>query len=391
MALDNAGCRVDAVCPARHPIQKTSVGQTHLYRGLAPLKSLADAISAVGPDLIIPSDDLAVWHLHRLHHRQQRHTGKRSSISELIERSLGDPANYAVLRARARVIAVAHQEGVLAPETQIIRDMDDLKAWISESGFPVVLKADGSSGGTGVKVVQSFEQAKLAFQRLQSPPSLTQVARKALSDEDRTLGWSSLLRERTVVNAQTFILGREATSTIACWNGEVLASHHFEVLDKQYFAGPATVLRLIDNPKISAAAERMVRRLKLSGVIGFDFILEANSGDPNLVEINPRATQVGHLALGSGRDIPAAIYSVLTGELIQPAPKVTEKNTICLFPEAWIKNPMSAFLRSAHHDVPWEEPELVSACLRDARKHIPESLQSESFRLFPAVRQTPTE
>jgi hypothetical protein len=181
---------------------------------------------------------------------------------------------------------------------------------------------------------------------------------------DMTLFWPSLLRRRYVVNAQAFVEGREATSAIACWKGAVMASLHFEVLKKQDAGGPSTVLRLIENAEMSAAAEKMVRRLDLSGLHGFDFMLEAQTGNPYLIEINPRATQVGHLTLGPGRDLPAALYAAVTGEGIQTAPRVTEKDTIALFPQEWVRNPASAFLRSSYHDVPWEEPELVRVCVR---------------------------
>jgi hypothetical protein len=112
----------------------------------------------------------------------------------------------------------------------------------------------------------------------------------------------------------------------------------------------------------------MVRRLNLSGLQGFDFMLETDTGSAYLIEINPRATQVGHLTLGSGRDLPAALYAAVSGEAVHPAPKLTENDTIALFPQEWMRDPESAFLQSAYHDVPWEEPEVLRACLQKIRK-----------------------
>src|SRR6202040_999068 len=166
----------------------------------------------------------------------------------------------------------------------------------------VVLKADGTYGGKGVKIVHTLEEAERAFRALQAPPTLARAAKRALVDLDRTLVWPSLLRRRALVNAQEFVTGREATSTVACWNGTVLAGLDFEVLKKRDSAGPATVVRLIENAEMSATVQKIVRRLKLSGLHGFDFMLETRTGEAYLIEINPRATQVGHLTLGLGRD-----------------------------------------------------------------------------------------
>ena len=135
------------------------------------------------------------------------------------------------------------------------------------------------------------------------------------------------------------------------------------MLNKQDAGGPSTVLRRIDNAEMSAAAEKMVNRLALSGLHGFDFMLEAETENAYLIEINPRATQVGHLTLGPGHDIPAAITAAVSGEAIQVASKITQNDTIVLFPQEWIKNPKSPYIQSGYHDVPWEEPEFVRDCI----------------------------
>jgi biotin carboxylase len=252
---------------------------------------------------------------------------------------------------------------VRVPPTQVIRNLDDLRKWVAHTGFPTVLKANGTSGGDGVRIVHTEAEAEHAFKELHAPPLLARAAKRALVDRDKTLVWPSLLRRRPVVNAQEFVAGHEATSTMVCWKGSVLASLHFEVVGKASSRGHATVVRLIENAEMSAAVERMARRLSLSGFYGLDFMIENETGNAYLVEMNPRSTQVGHLSLGAGRDLPAALYAALCGGNARPAEKVTGKDTIALFPQEWIRDPESPFLQSAYHDVPWEEPELIRDCV----------------------------
>ena len=161
---------------------------------------------------------------------------------------------------------------------------------------------------------------------------------------------------------------RDSTSTVFCWQGAVLAGLHSAVEHKASAAGHATVLRWIENAEMSTAVERMVARLGLSGFYGFDFMLEAETENAYLIEINPRTTQVGHLALGAGHDLPAALYAALTGRPVPARAKITDKDTIALFPQEWIRDPQSPFLQSAYHDVPWEEPEFVRACVAERRR-----------------------
>jgi hypothetical protein len=387
IALANVGCKVEAVCPAGHPMVKTSaVQRTHTYYGLTPLMSFRDAIARAKPDFIVSGDDLATLHLHYLHDRERQSGSSGASVCALIERSLGSPESFSVVYARTKFMELAQEEGVRVPATKVIHSASDLREWVSQVGFPTVLKANGSSGGDGTRVVHTLEEADRAFHKLQAPPLLARAAKRALLDGDKTLVWPSLFRRRSVVNVQAFVAGREATSAIVCWKGAVLASLQFEVVNKRAATGPATVLRLIEHPEISCAAERMARRLNLSGFHGFDFMVEAQTGNAYLIEINPRTTQVGHLALGLGRNLPAALYAVLSGENIQPTPKVTENDTIVLFPQEWLRDPGSAFLQSGFHDVPWEEPELVHDCIRKSRKQRAWYTKETWLRPFSTVR-----
>jgi glutathione synthase/RimK-type ligase-like ATP-grasp enzyme len=369
VALANAGFSVQAVCPSEHPMDKTrALDHAYPYSGLSPLASIAAAIGASAPDLLVPCDDLATRQLHLLHQQQASRNGNSSAICTLIERSLGSPQSFPVVYERTAFMEMAHAAGVRVPKTALLCSPAELETWIAKTGLPLVLKSNGTSGGEGVRIVHTADDARCAFRKLQAPPRVAQGLKRALIDHDKTLVWPSLRRSQSVVNAQEFVRGREATSLVVCRKGAVLASLHFEVIHKLNSSGPATVLRLLHNPEMASAATTMVRRLNLSGFHGFDFMLEDGTDYAYLIEINPRTTQVGHLALGEGRDLPAAIFAAVSGQDIHVASKVTDNDTIALFPGEWTRNPLSTFLRSAYHDAPWEEPELIRAGLQKHQK-----------------------
>jgi hypothetical protein len=390
MALAKVGCIVDMVCPTSHPVQKTSVvRRIHRYRGLTPLGSFWKAIEFSRPDLIVPGDDLATWHLHELWEESKRQRQTGAWVCELIARSLGAPESFPVVQSRLSFMRMAEEEGVRAPRTELVNSAEDLRRWSASAGFPIVLKANGTSGGDGVGVTRTMNEAERALRKLQAPPLIARALKRAIVDLDNTLVKPSLARRKSLVNAQAFVNGHEATSTVACWGGTVLASLHFEVLQKRHASGPATVLRRIEHPEMSAACETMVRRLNLSGFHGFDFMLEEGTEHAYLIEINPRSTQVGHLALGADHDLPAALFAALSGEDAVRC-KVTENDTIALFPHEWVRDPASSFLQTAHHDIPWDEPELVTACIRTVekhtRQHLAETLKRVEDRLNKPVR-----
>ena len=185
IAFAKLGCTVEAVCPANNALRKTkAVRRTHLYQALSPLESFLYAIRAAKPDLIVPGDDLASKHLHDLYFREKANSAADLKICDLIERSIGPAESFPVANARATFMEIARQEGIRVPKTLVLRDVSELETWISHSDFPLVLKADGSSSGEGVKIVHTLSEAKHAYKALQSPPQ-SDSGYQASADQSR--------------------------------------------------------------------------------------------------------------------------------------------------------------------------------------------------------------
>jgi hypothetical protein len=383
IALSETDSHVEAVCPTSHILRKSQVFRnTYAYKALSPLISFRDAIYAAKPTLILSADDLSTRHLIDLHAQEKRNGRSGLRICELIEQSLGPQESFHSMTGRAAFMNIAHEEGIRIPKTAVIGDTRDLSAWVSQTGFPIVLKSDGSSSGEGTKIVDTLPQAERALRSLRQPVHLIRIVKRVLLNHDLRSVPPKLQRLRTVVNAQKYIPGRDATSLVACWRGEVLSALHFEVIEKQYAFGPASVMRLIENPEILLFVAKIVRRLKLSGLHGFDFLLQDVTDLPYMIEFNPRATQVGHLTLGVGRDLPGALYAAVTGTAMRDSPKLTDNPTIALFPQESLRDFQSIYLQTAYHDIPVHEPELIRACLRQAQKWPTRQFMAACSRIF---------
>jgi predicted ATP-grasp superfamily ATP-dependent carboligase len=166
-------------------------------------------------------------------------------------------------------------------------------------------------------------------------------------------------RERPALSVQGYINGWPANVGVACWGGETLATICAESVATHSATGPSTVARIINNREMVIAAQRIVRTLGLSGLIGFDFMIEAATGAAYLIEMNPRNTPICGVRLGPGRDLTAALISRIAERPIQVRPARTDRDIVVFFPDTWRLDPSSRFLQSGYHDVPWEQPELV--------------------------------
>ena len=255
MALAAGGCEVDAVAPSGHSITTIrALRRCYTYSGF--LSSIRSAITDAEPDFVIPCDDYAAESLHRLHAEDSL---AGSGLATLIERSLGNPEYYPVISTRARLLSEAKSLGICVPDTEILPDKQALPRWLATHPLPAYMKADGTSGGVGVRLVETPEQAEEAFDALFSPPGFLRTIKRSLVDKDMRLLAPCLQRLRPVVSAQKVIEGPEANCAVSCLQGRLLGCISAEVVKRDDEYGPATVIHPIDNREMLAAAETISR------------------------------------------------------------------------------------------------------------------------------------
>ena len=358
LAFLRHGCRVQAVCPPDHPFCFVSgISKIYPYRGLDSFQSLYEAITSAGPDLVVPCDDGVVWQLHELHR-------SRPELRPLIERSLGAPSGYATVACRAKLMELARELNIRAPETREINEATDLRAWFSAPERSGVLKLDWTCGGKGVQIAHSLTEGERAWAAMRQPATAITALGRWLLIHDALAYWKWKNNRRPMATLQQFVTGRPANTMVACREGKVLGMVTVEVLCAQSVTGTALVVRPIEHDEIRTAAERIVQRLGLSGFHGLDFMIEDGTGYAYLIELNPRCTQLGHLQIAMHGDLVGAFCGAFGegGPLQYERPIYQE--TIAFFPEAIFSMPKCPYLETSYVDVPWEEPQLVTELMR---------------------------
>jgi hypothetical protein len=360
--LSAAGCEVSALSTPNHPLLKTkAVRRTFPYSPFRPLDAILAAIESAAPNVIVPCCDRGVQHLHALHSRLRAQGGAGSDVADLIERSLGPAASYTLVSARYDLLRLAQEEGIRVPQTRVVANQNDLKTWHAEHKLPWVLKSDGTWGGRGVRIVETLADAKKSFLEINRPYGLGRILKRLCVNRDPfwIQPWWNGVRPSVIV--QSYIPGRPANCGVVCWEGGVLAGIGVEVVSADGVTGPASVVRVVDNPEMMRCAERIARRLNLSGFFGLDFMIDIVTGAAYLIEMNPRCTPVCHLQLGEGRDMTGAFAAQLAGQPYVAIPAVTGNDLIAYFPQAWSGD--RQLLESSFQDIPQDEPDLAQELL----------------------------
>lgn len=94
-------------------------------------------------------------------------------------------------------------------------------------------------------------------------------------------------------------------------------------------------------------------------------MIEAETGSAYLLECNPRPIPIGHLGGLLGVNLCQALFDGLQGQR-PPAQDAADRSSsvvVSFFPQEWRRDPASPHLSTTYHDVPWDDPALLSAYL----------------------------
>lgn len=375
MVLHSMSCEVVLLAPKKHPALVTgALSGFYRHDPFRPVPCLRRTLLRVRPDIIIPADERTLIHLQELwESAEQSGTDENLCICGLLERSIGSRDALFAARSRMRVLQVAQEEDVPIPQTISVDRESEIGDAIAALSFPMVLKADMTSGGDGVHVVENETDAHKSWRKLHLPPNLLRAVRRGVLFKNwgHVRSWAK--RETLAITAQRFVAGTERTSMAVCLRGELLASVCLEVSKTWQARGPSSVLRIVRDEGMERAMKLVARRLRISGLCGFDFVLPHATNQALLIEMNPRPTQTAHLALGPGRDLMAAFARGMLGLDVKDRPSMTTGDTVALFPQELIRDPNSELIENAYHDVPWESPSLV----RRAMKPLPAAITKD--------------
>jgi hypothetical protein len=349
-AFARHGCAVSALCPAGHPIRKVSgLERVIRYAGIDSLFSLRNALTITRPDFIVPCDDGVVAQLHSLH-------SSEPSFRALIENSLGDPLGFPIVCSRERLLEAAAQLGIAVAQTRRVLGPEDLVLWHQQTPVSVV-KVDGESGGNGVRICGSIEEALAAWHDLIKPQDLMTGWKRFLIDRDPLALWRCGNRAAREITVQQMIRGRPANCMAACRNGKLISIVSVAVLAADGPTGAAVIIQRIHNEQMENAAMLLAKTLKITGFFGLDFMIAADTKVPYLIEMNPRSTQLGHLEFADQGSLVGAFCAHWCGKPAPQAQNPIPARSIALFPQA-LRAAASRHHDSSYLDVPWDEPAL---------------------------------
>jgi len=355
-ALANAGFEVALLAPKHSLAEKSRfvsrVG--HLPEGATAAQwvfAFAAMVKAVSPRIVFPGDDMAFRLLQVLVTAPPpgMQPAMHATLAALVRESLGDPGYYITSVDKTQLPPAATALGIEMAPYVVVTSAGAAREFAATNGYPIVVKRSQTTAGDGVAICNSDAELEQAFIDL-APASAEGL---------RVSGSTPML-------VQKAIDGRSMFYPVAAWKGQLLAGWASEkIVANPEPKGPATVIRRYCDPVARAAGTKLVAAFGMSGFLNFEFMLETATRRPLFIEINRRIPPGMHGGAKINVDLCAALLAAIEGRA--PATRADldagESSYSVHFPQEWLRDPNSEWLRKYPVDVPWDEPELFEALL----------------------------
>lgn len=192
-------------------------------------------------------------------------------------------------RLKGNLNEYGDKHGVLVPKSAEVFSLSELAKTLKEFDYPVMVKGKFYEAYKAY----SYEQAQAYFYKISAK-------------------WG------TPIILQQFVQGQELNVTaLGDGQGKLIGA---VPMRKTYITdtGKGWAGISLDDESLIEMARSLVENTKWAGGLELELIKEDSTGDPYLIEINPRFPAWVYLAVGCGQNHPEALVSMAMGEKIEP-------------------------------------------------------------------------
>ena len=218
---------------------------------------------------------------------------------------------------RERFASLMRSIGEPIPRSRAVSDTVTAAAFVEETGYPVIVRAAYTLGGSGSGVAHSPEELNrivglgLAYSRI-----------KQVLVEESVLGWKEF--EYEVMRDG----GDNCITICSMENLDPMGIHTGESI----VVAPAQTLSDSDHQTLRSAALRIIRALGVEGGCNIQFAVHPRTGEYRVIEVNPRVSRSSALASkATGYPIARIAAKIAIGLRLDEIPNPVTGKTLASF------------------------------------------------------------
>jgi len=247
--------------------------------------------------------------------------------SELAERGILRTYGVELLGTKLEAIAAGEDRekfaslmrsiGEPVPRSRAVSSIEAAKAYVEEIGFPAIVRAAYTLGGSGSGVVHNEAELErivglgLAYSRI-----------KQVLVEESVLGWKEYEYE---------VMRDSADNCITICNMENLDPMGIHT-GESIVVAPAQTLSDTDHQTLRSAALKIIRALGVEGGCNIQFAVHPKTGEYRVIEVNPRVSRSSALASkATGYPIARIAAKIAIGMTLDEIPNPVTGKTLASF------------------------------------------------------------
>jgi biotin carboxylase len=208
------------------------------------------------------------------------------------------------LHDKAAMLGAARAAGVRVPETVAPTSLADADQRLRRIDAPVVIKLRQSCNSGGLEFVDDPRRLPARYRSLVKQHRLT---------EDRLPVVQRRVDGELLCSLELAQQGR-TVGQVLCRGNRMLPRR----------GGTTTARETVHHPGCAEASQRLIRALGWTGFVGFDYLVERESGRIFLIDSNPRCSVSLALAWFGGSDWIGPWTEIARGVAARPAPACRE-------------------------------------------------------------------
>jgi carbamoyl-phosphate synthase large subunit len=218
---------------------------------------------------------------------------------------------------REKFSSLMHSIGEPVPRSRAVSDLATAADFAAQVGFPVIVRAAYTLGGSGSGVAHNAEELEhivglgVAYSRI----------RQVLVEES-VLGWKEFEYEvmRDAADNCITICNMENLDPMGIHTGESIV------------VAPAQTLSDPDHQTLRSAALRIIRALGIEGGCNIQFAVHPKTGEYRVIEVNPRVSRSSALASkATGYPIARIAAKIAIGMTLDEIPNPVTGKTLAAF------------------------------------------------------------
>jgi predicted ATP-grasp superfamily ATP-dependent carboligase len=262
----------------------------------------------------------------------------KDEIEKCVKLAIPSYEQILLVHNKDRLEQLARDNGIQMPKSYSINELRGSRSAIGAIRFPVLVKPKQGGGGWGIR---QFE-------------SVTTLENQFAEDQYLSRPWDRFL-------VQEKIGGPTICVAMLFCHGHLRAKIAYRQLrDYPVTGGQATLRVSIRNDSAEMALQRLLEALRWHGICQADFVVDRKTGNPFLIDINPRFWGSIVQGMASGVDFPYLVYQMaMEGDV-----RASRSYRIGVMTR-WVGGDLGAFLSSLRNSR--KKAKLTAEFLREGR------------------------